>query len=206
MKSTSASQTGMTLAEVSVVAAMILVVAALSMPNIANILDHARLSAAAEQLASFYQQSRIRATQDNNYYEVLLSAPGTSPAHACLDINGDGVCNAGEPQTQLPLNVTVVASSHVPVQLDSSTLAFTPLNAGTSSMYDQQDNFIPGLAWNSRGLPCQRTSSTSPCAPVGGWVEYLQFGHAPGKVLYAAVTVSPTGRVKTWAWGKSAWY
>jgi Tfp pilus assembly protein FimT len=198
----------MTLTEVSLVAAMILIVAGLSLPSIAGIMDHARLRSAAAQLASFYQQSRIRATQDNNYYEVLLSSPGTSPVQACLDLNGDGVCNSGEPQVQLPSSVTVVASSNVPVPLDPAMLAFVPLDTSKSNMYDQQDNLVPGLAWNGRALPCQRTSPTSACSPVGGWVEYLQLGHAPGKVLYAAVTVSPTGRIKSWTYspgGSRSW-
>lgn len=209
MKRAEVQQAGMTLTEVSVVAGMILVVAALSLPSISNMIDHARLNSAAAQLASFYQQARIRAAQDNNYYEVLVSTPGAIPAQACLDLNGDGACKAAEPQAQLSSTVTVVSSSNVPVQLDSSTLAFAPLDATKSTMYDQQDNLVPGLAWNSRGLPCQRASSTSACTPIGGWVEYLQLGEAPGSVLYAAVTVSPTGRIKTWTYspgGKSSWY
>lgn len=209
VKRVAVRQAGMTLTEVSVVAGMILVVAALSLPSISNMIDHARLNSAAEQLASSYQQARIRATQDNNYYEVLVTSPGTIPAQVCLDLNGDGACNAGEPQAQFPSTVTVVSGSKVPVQLDSSTLAFAPLDASKSTMYDQQDDLVPGLAWNSRGLPCQRTSATSACTAIGGWVEYLQLGHSPGSVLYAAVTVSPTGRIKTWIYspgGKNSWY
>ena len=82
--------TSLKLTIICLVAAMILIVAGLSLPSIAGIMDHARLTSAAAQLASFYQQSRIRATQDNNYYEVLLSSPGTNPVQACLDLNGDG--------------------------------------------------------------------------------------------------------------------
>jgi len=53
------------------------------------------------------------------------------------------------------------------------------------------------------GVPCEKTSATSPCAAVG-WAQYLQFQRDSGEVLYAAVTVSPTGRIKTWIFNNAA--
>jgi hypothetical protein len=53
-----------------------------------------------------------------------------------------------------------------------------------------------GLTWNALGLPCQQ-GPTGACTATG-WVQYLQFLRANGDVMYAAVTVSPTGRVKAW--------
>lgn len=189
------------------ITAMILVLTGLSLPSLYRILDNARLKAAAGQLASFYEQARIRSAQDDTYYELLLSAPGLRPSRVCLDLNGDGTCSVDEPQVQLSLAVSAADSSGVPSPLDSSTLGFSPLTTATSTMYDQQNNLVPGLAWNGRGLPCQRVSPTSPCSPVGGWVQYLKLTRSPTDAAYAAVAVGPTGRIKVWTYdGQKNWF
>jgi hypothetical protein len=44
-----------------------------------------------------------------------------------------------------------------------------------------------------------------------GWVQYLQLQRSGSDTIYAAVTVSPTGRVKTWIYipsgnGNGEWF
>lgn len=208
---------GFSLTELVVVLAIILVVSGLSVPSISRTLDGATLTSAAQQVASIYEQARIRATQDDNYYDLLALNPG----RICLDLDGDAVCEASEPQAQLPAQVSL-SNSGIPVPLDTATLGFAALNTETSATYTQQGLVIAGLAWNSRGLPCQRVASTAPCSnwmdssPVGappgpvGWVQNLQLRRSANDVLYAAVTVSPTGRIKIWKYaptgGSKAWF
>jgi Tfp pilus assembly protein FimT len=205
MKASRQSRAGVTLTELSVVTAMILVLTGLSLPSLSRILDNARLKAAAGQLASFYEQSRIRAAQDDTYYELLMSAPGVSPSQICLDLNGDGVCGVNEPQVEISLAVSAVDGSAVPFQLDASTLGFSPRTAASSTIYNQQNRFVPGLAWNGRGLPCQRVSPTSSCSAVAGWgwVQYLKLSRSPTDDIYAAVAVGPTGRIKVWSYANT---
>ncbi len=203
VKTSKQSRGGVTLTELCVVTALILVLTGLSLPSLYRILDNAKLKAAAGQLASFYEQSRIRAAQNDTYYELLLSAPGVRPSQICLDLNGDGACGTDEPQVEISLTVSAADSSSVPSPLDASTLGFSPLTSASSTMYNQQNGFVPGLAWNGRGLPCQRVSPTSPCAPVAGWVQYLKLARSPGDEIYAAVAVGPTGRIKVWTYASA---
>jgi prepilin-type N-terminal cleavage/methylation domain-containing protein len=213
------SEPGFSLTELLVVLAIILIVTSLSIPSVSRAIDNARLKSAAQQVASIYQQARIRSTQDNTYHEVLISPLGIAPAQICLDLNGDSVCGADEPQVQLPAQVSLI-SQGVPVALDVTTLGFSPLTTDTSTTYNQQDMAVHALAWNARGLPCQRTSSSSPCsnwtttassAAEVAWIQYLQLQRSAQDAAYAAVTVSPTGRIKTWTYaptrsGGRAWY
>jgi Tfp pilus assembly protein FimT len=191
-----ALQAGFTLGEMLVVVTMVLVVGGLSIPSLSRVIDNSRIKGATNQLAAAYQGARIRATQDNTSYEVLISPPGIKPAQVCIDLDGDGTCGAGDPVTTFPTRVTL-SNIGVPVPLDSALLKYPVVNTENSSMHSQQDVLAPGLAWNARGLPCQRNSVSSPCLGTG-WVQHLQLQRLSGEIIYAAVTVSPTGRVKTW--------
>ena len=204
-----ALQTGFTLAELLVVVTIILVVGGLSIPSLSRAIDNSRLRGASQKLASVYQDARIRSTQDNTSYEVLVSPSGTRPAQVCIDLDGDGLCGPGEPVTIFPAQVTLT-NVGIPLPLDSAQLNFPVADTENSSMHTVQDTLAPGLAWNSRGLPCQRSSASSPCL-ASGWIQHLQLQVSGTDVIYAAVTVSPTGRVKTWVYvpsgnGNGQWF
>lgn len=183
-----ASQSGFTLAEMIVVVAIILVVGGMAVPNLTRAIDASRIKGSAQALAAAYQDARIRATQKDTSYQVLISPPGISPAQICIDLDGDGTCSAGDPVTTFPAQVQV-SNVGVPVPLGPQLNFF--------AIATEQPGGSASFTWNAVGLPCQRTSPTSPCTAVG-WVQHLQLLRTNGDVMYAAVTVSPTGRVKTW--------
>jgi prepilin-type N-terminal cleavage/methylation domain-containing protein len=202
-KATLDPQSGFTLTELIVVVTIIIVVAGLSIPNLTRAIDTARIKGAAQTLASAYQDARIRATQKDTSYQVLISPPGISPAQICIDLDGDGTCSAGDPVTTFPTQVKV-SNLGVPVPLNSDLLHFPAIAT------EQSGTPANSLTWNGMGLPCQRTSSpTAPCTAMG-WVQHLQLLRANGDVMYAAVSVSPTGRVKVWTFipsgnGNGSW-
>jgi prepilin-type N-terminal cleavage/methylation domain-containing protein len=190
-----ALQSGFTLAEMIVVVAIILVVSAMAVPNLTRAIDASRIKGSAQALAAAYQDARIRATQKDTSYQVLISPPGISPTQICIDLDGDGTCSAGDPVTIFPGQVRV-SNLGVPVPLGPAQLNYQAIDTEHSSASGN------GLTWNAVGLPCQQ-SSAGTCIATG-WVQYLQFFRGNGDVMYAAVTVSPTGRVKTWIFIPSA--
>jgi prepilin-type N-terminal cleavage/methylation domain-containing protein len=183
------SQSGFTLSELIIVVTIVLVVGGLSIPNLTRAIDTSRIKGAAQSLAAVYQDARIRATQKDTSYQVLIS-PGTSPAQICIDLDGDATCSAGDPVTTFAGQIKV-SNLGVPVPLGPAQLNYLITDTEHSNASGK------GLTWNAMGLPCQRTSPTAPCTAMG-WVQHLQLLRANGGVMYAAVTVSPTGRVKVW--------
>jgi prepilin-type N-terminal cleavage/methylation domain-containing protein len=190
-----ALQSGFSLAEMIVVVAIILVVGGMAVPNLTRAVDASRIKGSTQALAAAYQDARIRATQKDTSYQVLISPPGISPAQICIDMDGDGACSTGDPVTTFPGQVRV-SNLGVPVPLGPAQLNYRAVDTEHSTASGG------GLTWNALGLPCQQGAAGTCIAT--GWVQYLQLQRANGDVMYAAVTVSPTGRVKTWTFIPSA--
>ena len=193
-----------------VVTAILLIVGSLSIPNITRAVDNMRLKAAAQQVASMYQQGRIQATQDDTYHELLTGGAAGIQTQIWLDLDGDGQWDVGEPLAQMPSQVSLINQQSVPAQVNPATLGFAPLAVDNSSgTYNQSGLKVQALAWNGQGLPCQRVAPGALCSnqlQTGsvGWVQYLQLQRSINQALYAAVTVSPTGRIKIWSYSPGA--
>lgn len=201
---------GFSLTELIVVVAIILIITAIALPSIGHTLDDAKLRASAQELTGLYQEARMRAARDNNYYEALASTPGTPPEVVWIDLNGNGIRDNGEPAVELPSYMTL-SNTGVPGGLTSTKLGFPPITTETSTMYNQNDANTPGIAWNARGLPCQRAAVTTGCTTMVttggsqvavGWLQYLQLTRGD-TTLYAAVGITPAGRIKVWLYNPS---
>jgi prepilin-type N-terminal cleavage/methylation domain-containing protein len=207
-------QSGFSLLELVIVIAILMVVAGMSIPHFREIINLQRLQSSARTYATFLQQARYRSTQDAQWYEVLAdNTSGTTPI-VYLDLNGNGQRDASEPAAELPAPVTI-SDTGVPTGFsDATLLGATPLNLETTpQMVNQNGTSYAGLAFNERGLPCQRHSSTTACTnstditvgvttttvPVA-WVTYLQYPRPGSGMYYSAITITPAGRIKCWTY------
>jgi type II secretory pathway pseudopilin PulG len=223
-------QRGFTVLEAVIVVAIVLIVAGMTIPKMLQFSDNERLRESAQSYASLLEIARMRATSDNQYYEVRTTTSGVSRAY--VDINRDNLLDteasgAAEPSIQLPTQITVTDSG-APVTgsgFDTThNLGIIPLNLENSPMLDPSGNALPGIAFNERGLPCQRikdpvsgildpnckNSTTAnvtgtPGTTLVGWVTYLKYTNYNNSISWAAVTVTPAGRIKTWSYSSGAW-
>lgn len=202
---------GFSLLEMTVVVAVILTLSAITAPKIVRMVELQRLQTTALSYASFIQQCRYRSVQDGQWYEILLDTSNAQNAVAYLDINGDGARQATEPALEIPSSITVADPTTVPAGFgNSNLLGATPLTVNTTPATWNQTTQTAGLEFNERGLPCWRASASAACtntaqinsggvtvsAPVA-WITYLTSAGATSND-YAAITVTPAGRVRTW--------
>ncbi|MGH9492236.1 MAG: prepilin-type N-terminal cleavage/methylation domain-containing protein [Terriglobales bacterium] len=202
-------QSGFSLIELLIVIAIIMVIAAMATPNIMNAINSIRLRGSASEVAGLLQQCRQAAVRNNRYY-TIRPANVTGAQAAFVDLNSnttfDNVAPAPEPLIQFAANVNVVfaGAPNTANLINQCCSTFTP----------QAANVLP--SFNARGLPCVGPAGGTPppnsvCNirdPGGntvGFVYYMNQTRPFGAVGWAAVTVTPAGRIRVWTYSGSTW-
>lgn len=190
---------GVSLLELCVVVAVMLVVAASALPNVMTALQQYRLRTAARDVAAMLQRSRMNCVRNNRHYtlqEAQVTQAGQTYSQLFLDQNANGSYDRGEPLVLLPRGVRFNNAS-APA-LSAATLGFTPQPPSTA------------LSFNGVGLPCVMRSGICSNWDANGnavaVVYFLQDSVRAGSA-WMAVAVSPAGRAATWQWsaGSSRW-
>jgi prepilin-type N-terminal cleavage/methylation domain-containing protein len=189
---------GFSMVELLVAVAIILVVSGMAMPHILTAVETVRLRSAANDAASLIQATRMLAVKNNTYYSAGWATVGSGTSSYRImyaDVKpADGHYNVGEPMVQLPYNVQFDPSGANPAFDHNALLglASTPATVAPS--------------FNARGLPCSSVSGP-PCDTSGGTVYFLYFIRLDGSsgTQWAAVSVTPAGRVRVWTWDGAGW-
>ena len=192
-------QGGFSLIELMIVVAIMMVISAMAMPTIMNSIDDIRMRGAMRDVIGLMQTARQRAIKDNAYYQLAMANQV-----AYVDLNNDGAFESGgvganpqpEPAVEIPRSV-VLGNAGAPAWAPSTTLG---------------PNFNPTLnvppAFNNRGLPCivgggncvTRTGGMVPGLPGANVAFQFYFSQTRvfGPQGWAAITVTPAGRMKAW--------
>ena len=190
---------GVSLLELCIVLAVMLVVAASALPNVMTALQQYRLRTAARDVAAMLQRSRMNCVRDNRHYtvqEAQVTQAGQSFSQLFLDRNANGTYDRGEPLVQLPREVRFNNASAP--SLSAATLGYTPQPPSTA------------LSFNGAGLPCVMRNGICTNWDANGnavGVVYFLQESAHATSAWMAVAVSPAGRATTWQWsaGSSRW-
>jgi type II secretory pathway pseudopilin PulG len=213
-------QRGTTMIEVIAVLGIALVLAAILIPNMSRVVGDLRLRSAADSVGSLMQQARMRAVRDNRYYTVIPANLGAAIT-ACIDTDWRNNCNndanTGLPNVVLPATTNFANGGGVPktteINCGPASVDAGPCPAGVTGLnYTAQAANVPPT-FNARGLPCVNSAApttepvwtagtlcttTDPAGNLVGFLYTFQYTGRLGAAGYAAIAVTPAGRVTTW--------
>ena len=87
---------GFSIMELLIVVAIVLIIAAVAIPNFQKVMAEIRLRSSASAVAGVIQQARIRSVRDNKIYSVAIDTSVT-PNMVFVDLNNSGAFNGQEP-------------------------------------------------------------------------------------------------------------
>ncbi|PYX07231.1 MAG: hypothetical protein DMG88_15430 [Acidobacteria bacterium] len=193
---------GFSLIELLIVVAISMIAAAMALPLVSNAVNQIHLSSSATDYANLLQLARMRAVQDDTYYQVQTTTLSGDPI-AYVDINNNGSYDTGEPMMVFASGVIYRAQSAGPA-LSNLKTQFLP--SGPVAQGSLQPTAIP--IFGSRGLPCVVSGSACPYLDaLGRPFSYLLFIQNTQNNRWEAVTLNPAARIREWAYdtNSSTW-
>jgi hypothetical protein len=174
-----------------VCAAIGMVITVTAVPNMVTGIANMRLRSSMTSLAGVLQNCRVLAVKNNRHMTTRFEVkPYGILAFVKLATDTSGI-ETGDSQVELEAPVTRVTSPSgpgAPPSIDTLVLGFTPQTGEAS--------------FNPTGLPCVYSSGT---CPNYGFIYYFHDRRPLGQKGWAALSVSPAGRMKKWYWNGSIW-
>ena len=192
---------GFSIIELLIVLFVVMVIAAIAIPNILLAVSNIRLRASAGDLAGLMQQARILAAKNNTTYPVRYTTTGGAQI-AYVDLNGNSTFSTGEPVMQF--SGTTAPASGAPSGSGGQPSAYVLAGDSGSGSYDNTNT----LGYTGRGLPCNYDTTTTPATcstPPAKYFVYYLTDTRVGRAGWAAVVVTKGGRTKIVTWNGSTW-
>jgi len=192
---------GFSLLELMTVVSIALVTMAIASPIMINAISSGKVRGKMTEFSGLVQACRSQAVQLNQTKHMKLKQSGTAWV-AFVDDPGSTLTTPTMTMAQawLPRNMQKVAPP---------TSTPTPLNS--TIMWGDAGGVTPlsddKLCFNSRGIPCScPLTPSAACAGItNGYAYYFTLTSQPGGTRWAALGISPAGRIKTFFWDGGAW-
>jgi len=186
---------GFSMIELLVVVAIVFALTAISLPTFNGMLTSAQLRGGMGDLSGLFQNARNLAVRQNTITWVRFQNSNNRLVYF-VD-NGASPTNltTSTPQIYLPANFTKVGPpSGTPTALDDATCGA----ASSSTLVTDKDTYF-----NQMGIPCQYSGGT--CSTATPFAYYFSYTGSSGGPSWAALCVSPAGRIKALYWTGSSW-
>jgi type II secretory pathway pseudopilin PulG len=186
---------GFTMLELMIVLSMVLAATTIAIPSMITVVANTRLRRGMDSLSSLYQNGRGLAVKQNTVTRVRFQVSDNNwVAYVDNGISPSGLTTSA-PQLWMPMRFTKVSppSGTSPAPLDAAA-------CGSSIAPDTIDDTY----FNQLGIPCQYSSGS--CSASQSYAYYFNYlGSMNMSTTWAAMCISPAGRVRTWYWDGSAW-
>ena len=194
--SASGNTNGFSLVELLVVMAIILVVAAFAVPTMVTTMDAYRMRSSLSSTLAMTQRARLMAIKKNKTQQMHFITRGNNVVLYYKDQNA-AVTTLQNTDAQFWLS-TPFSIPGAPTGGPTALTGTTMWGSNLTPTYDQD------ILFNSRGAPCTIAVANGPCTPGTGYVYYFKYKTA-SRTRWAAVSVSPAGRIESWFWNGNGW-
>ena len=177
--------------ELLVVVAIGLIITTIALPNMLNVIAVQKLRGNIGTLSGILQNCRMMAVK-NNQPMTTHFVTADYGINAFIKSAAD-TSSVSKLDTQVELEAPILqftspTGTGAPTALDSSVLGFTPQTGD--------------VTFNSRGLPCVYNAGV---CTNNGFAYYFRDTRLRVTNGWAAISVSPAGRIKRWFWKGTAW-
>lgn len=217
------TERGFSLLELVVVLAIGMIISAMAVPALLNTVRRYQLETSARNVQSVLLRARYEAVRQNNkicttYADSTMGPsqggpPLPHPPVFGLDLNCNGSLDPGEPVSPMSTLVQVVSTGEPDTVTMGANYApgSTPPLRGMTLIGNNCSIPLPASpspTFGAVGSVVQNPGN--PCPGTGGsWIEtntiYVMFLQHTVTQQWAAVTLTPTGRVRVWYWNGSSW-
>ena len=194
---------GFSIVELLVVVAIMLVVAAFAIPTMVTAIDSYQVRGNLGNVGNIAQRCRMQAVRNNQSQRLFFTTQSSGQVVLFVESSTSTATTpvSSDPQLWLPMNFTLAGAAPsgtgAPSAMTASTMWGSNIN---SSLVNQGVDAY----FNSRGLPCL-PAANGVCADTNGFVYYLNYKGTGGRPSWAAVSISPAGRIQTWFWNGGSW-
>ncbi len=185
------NRAGFSLLEALVTVSVSMVIATTALPNMTNGIANFRLRSSMTSLSGVLQNCRMLAVKNNRTMATHFQTTSYGVMAYVKRASDTSSLAVSDSQVQLQAPVsrlTEPAGPNAPSALDSATLGFTPQTGDPS--------------FNTTGMPCAYSGGA---CPNYGFVYYFTDTRWSRDNGWAAISISPAGRVKRWFWNGASW-
>ena len=179
---------GFSLIELMLVVAVIMVLAAVTVPGLMKTVSDISLRYTASDFAGLLQTARMQAVRRNSFYSVKAGTTPSGQNMYYIERPTTAYVN-GDPMMPFNSNITISYGSGSGAPNEAAFLASLAFTVNPA---------VDSPSFNARGLPCIGTAAACPTNTTNGFVVFMSknvlFGNSP----WAAVIVNPSGRVQIW--------
>lgn len=187
-----AASRGFSLVELLMVAAITLVLSTIAIANISAVVSSARIHAGISSMSGLLQNTRMMAVKRNKAMTAHVQIEGDGTLVGYIKPAGDTSERTAK-DTQIEWESPVIrlaepTGADAPGELTTAQLGFTPQTGD--------------ISYNSRGLPCAYSGGICTNA---GFLYYFKDTSREGRHGWAALSISPAGKINKWFWLQTSW-
>src|SRR5215813_10219121 len=194
---------GFSMLELSLVVAIGALVTVIGLPRMNVAIANLKLRSSMTTVSALVQNCRMLAVQRN----TTLSTKFVDASPSAIVKSMRAVVTAVTDSTNTP----IAADAQVEMEAPISSPATVPVGAGAPPALTNgqlglsADPLYTVPSFNSRGLPCAFNSLTGACATNNAFIRYFKDNRINIAGGWAAVAISPAGRIKRWFWNGTSW-